>query len=616
MSHSGHSGHADRPAASPGRLPRSQALLLAALLLSGCAASPLGPQAARADASAPALDLPARWSLEATAPASSPGANGVLGTNGAPGAGNATATARTATAAPGTPATWWAAFDDPLLLRLIDEATQAAASVDSARATLQAARAALALAEADGRPTLSLGGSAQRARSGTSGVTGNSFHVGVDAAWEPDLFGATASTVQAAQADVHTRIAELADARVSVAAEVALDYVALRLAQQRLEIAEANLASQRETLQLTDWRVRAGLASAVDLAQARTSVAQLEAQRPALALSAASYRHALALLTGRAPAALDALLAAPAAAAAEASAATATAPPAAAPRTATTPPDSTPRTRLPQPPATLALAFPADTLRQRADLRAAESALRAAAARIDAADAARLPSLSLSGALGLTALSLGGLDGGALAASLGAALSLPLIDGGAARARIAQQQAVLEQARAAWRSTALTALKDVEDALQALARDRERVTALAEAERAARDAAQLARWRHEGGLIDFQTVLDTQRTRLSAEDSLASARADVVSDHIRLFKALGGGWQPEAPTAALATPAGPTAQAAAAASPVHTAAARATTDTPTVSASRTPSDLPAAALTAGATPLPAVAAPAAGTVTR
>jgi outer membrane protein TolC len=581
-------------------------------LLSGCAASPLGPPAARADASAPALDLPARWSLEATAPASSPGANGVLGPNGAPGAGNATATARTATAAPGTPATWWAAFDDPLLLRLIDEATQAAASVDSARATLQAARAALALAEADGRPTLSLGGSAQRARSGTSGVTGNSFHVGVDAAWEPDLFGATASTVQAAQADVHTRIAELADARVSVAAEVALDYVALRLAQQRLEIAEANLASQRETLQLTDWRVRAGLASAVDLAQARTSVAQLEAQRPALALSAASYRHALALLTGRAPAALDALLAAPGTPAAATT--PGTAPQGAAPQgtgtaaeataaapsastrpatttpatTATTPPDSAPRTRLPQPPATLALAFPADTLRQRADLRAAESALRAAAARIDAADAARLPSLSLSGALGLTALSLGGLDGGALAASLGAALSLPLIDGGAARARIAQQQAVLEQARAAWRSTALTALKDVEDALQALARDRERVTALAEAERAARDAAQLARWRHEGGLIDFQTVLDTQRTRLSAEDSLASARADVVSDHIRLFKALGGGWQPEAPAAAANT-------------------------APT---SLTPTDLPAAALTAGATPLPAAAAPAAGTVTR
>ncbi|MEN9892202.1 MAG: putative efflux pump outer membrane protein TtgC precursor, partial [Pseudomonadota bacterium] len=127
---------------------------------------------------------------------------------------------------------------------------------------------------------------------------------------------------------------------------------------------------------------------------------------------------------------------------------------------------------------------------------------------------------------------------------------------------------------------------------------------------------QLARWRHEGGLIDFQTVLDTQRTRLSAEDSLASARADVVSNHIRLFKALGGGWQPEAPTAALATPAGPTAQATAEATRAHTAAARTTTDTPTVSASRTPSDLPAAALTAGATPLPAVAAPAAGTVTR
>jgi outer membrane protein TolC len=199
---------------------------------------------------------------------------------------------------------------------------------------------------------------------------------------------------------------------------------------------------------------------------------------------------------------------------------------------------------LPQPAETLALTLPADTLRQRPDVQAAEAAVQAAAARIDQAQAARLPSFALSGSLGLSALSLGG-STTALAALLGS-VSAPLWDGGAGAATVNVRQAQLTQAQEAWRASVLTALQDSEDALVALRQDRERVTYLKSASTAANSAALLARQRYASGLIDFQTVLQTQRTALSTQDSLASAQASVSADHVRLYKALGGGWTPTA----------------------------------------------------------------------
>jgi len=409
---------------------------------------------------------------------------------------------------------WWARFDDATLLRLVDDALAANTSVTGAQAALRQARALRDVAAAGLGPSVGSSASAGRSRSGNESAN-NAFKVGLDAAWEPDFFGANRAGVDASEASARASAASLGDVQVSVAAEVALGYIGLRSAQARLAIADANLAVQLETLQITQWRVQAGLASSLDSEQARSAAEQTRAQLPALQTSIEQSRHALAVLTGRPPAALAGDLAASA--------------------------------PLPAARPELALSLPADTLRQRPDVRAAEFQVSAAAARVSQADAARLPSFKLSGTLGLNALTLGSLTGGAaLASSLLAGVSLPVFDGGALRAQVRAEEAALAQAQASYRGTVLTALQEVEDALVALRGDRERQARLQQAADAAGNAALLARQRYGSGLVDFQTVLDTQRTQLGTQDSVASASADIAADHVRLYKALGGGWSPDA----------------------------------------------------------------------
>jgi outer membrane protein TolC len=194
----------------------------------------------------------------------------------------------------------------------------------------------------------------------------------------------------------------------------------------------------------------------------------------------------------------------------------------------------------------LALSIPAETLRQRPDVRAAEHQVTAAQARLSQADATRLPNFALSGSLGLNAATIGSLTGsGAVVSTLLAGVSLPVFDGGALRAQVRVQQAALDQAHLAYEATVLAALTDVEDALVALRGDRERLLSLQQASEAASNAALMARQRYGSGLVDFQTVLDTQRSQLTTQDSVAIASADVSSDHVRLYKVLGGGWRPD-----------------------------------------------------------------------
>jgi outer membrane protein TolC len=177
-------------------------------------------------------------------------------------------------------------------------------------------------------------------------------------------------------------------------------------------------------------------------------------------------------------------------------------------------------------------------------VRAAEHRISAALARVDAADAARYPSFNLGGSLSLNALTLAGLSNGAtLAGSLLGSVSVPLFDGGAAKNQLLAQEAALEQSRAAYQATVLTALKEVEDALVAQKNDLERLNLQQLAARSAANADLLAQNRYASGLVDFQTVLQTQRTLLSTQDSVASLQAEISADHVRLVKALGGGWQ-------------------------------------------------------------------------
>ena len=408
---------------------------------------------------------------------------------------------------------WWQRFEDPLLPALVAQAMQANSSVTGALAALRQARALRDAAGAALQPGVTGSAAAQQGFSDTRS-TGRSFRAGLDASWELDLFGVRRNALRSADATALAREADLGDVQVSVAAEVGLSYIALRAAQVRLAIADDNLASQLRTLQLTEWRVQAGLLSALDAEQARAAAAQTQARGPALHTAVTQAGHALAVLTGRPPATwVDPLTSAG---------------------------------DIPRPPADLALSLPADTLRQRPDVRAAEHQVQAALGRVAQADAARYPSFTLGGSLGLQALTLGGLGSSALVTTLLAGVSGPLWDGGAARAQVRAQQAVADQARSVYRGIVLAALQDVEDVLVALRGDLERVQHLQRAAAAATQAATLAGQRYEAGLVDVQVVLETQRNRLATQDSLATASADVSADHVRLFKALGGGWRPSA----------------------------------------------------------------------
>jgi outer membrane protein TolC len=193
--------------------------------------------------------------------------------------------------------------------------------------------------------------------------------------------------------------------------------------------------------------------------------------------------------------------------------------------------------------AQIANVIPADSLRQRADVRAAEERINAALYAVDAAQAARKPSFKLGGSVGLTALTLAGLsNGAAIATQILGSVSLPVLDGGASQAQVRAQQAVLSQTQATYQNTVLSALKEVEDALITLRNDRARIGYLQQAASAADSAALLAQNRYGSGLIDFQTVLQTQRTLLAAQDSVAGLQAELSSDHVRLIKTMGGGW--------------------------------------------------------------------------
>ena len=496
------------------------ATMAAVLALGGCAGVPqrmsrsadglLPDTASRAGALAAAhagVVLPTAWSATAGPDA------------------DADADAKTVQARAGTSlALWWSRFDDPQLGALVNQALLANTSVKSAQATLRRARALRDVAAAGLLPTVGSSASVQRSQTGvgqqSSGA--NHFAAGLDASWELDVFGAKRGALNASEATALASAASLGDVQVSIAAEMGLGYIALRSAQARLAVAQANLASQQETLQITDWRLQAGLVDSLAAEQARAATEQTSALIPPLLTTIEQTRHALAVLLGQPPAALASVLA-----------------------------DAGP---VPQAPTDLALSLPADTLRQRPDVRAAELQVMAECSRLAVADAARLPSFKLSGSLGLSALSLGALSHGAsVVGALLAGVAMPVFDGGAASAQVRAQQATLDQAGMAWQRAVLTALQEVEDALVVLRGDRERLLRLTSAADAAGQAALLARQRYSSGLVDFQTVLETQRTQLSTQDSVASAGADVSADHVRLYKALGGGWRADLAVGSLPT---------------------------------------------------------------
>ena len=455
---------------------------LLAVALGGCAA--VGP-----DYSEPQLAVPAGWSAG-------------TGTD----AMDAALLAR-----------WWHGFGDPVLDRLVADALAANLDLAQARARLREARARRGVAGAALAPSVDASLSGSRSRSSGqsgSGSTRELYSAGFDASWELDVFGGLRRSVEAAQADLEASVESLSDTRVSLAAEVALNYIDLRTAEQRLAIAEESIAYRGENHQIIRWRQQAGLVSELDLAQATTDLESTRAVLPPLRTAVIEAKNRLAVLLGRNPGELESLVHAD--------------------------------RPIPLAAGEIVAAIPADTLRQRPDVRVAERRLAAQTARLGEAEAARYPSFRLSGSLGLEALELDALaDRGANTHSLFGGITAPVFNAGRIAANIEIQDALVEQARLAYRAAVLAALEEVENALTAVANTDARRAKLAEAAAAARTTLAIAEYRYASGLADFLSVLDAQRTQLSLDEQLAGSTGELARAQIRLYKALGGGWSTE-----------------------------------------------------------------------
>ncbi len=411
-------------------------------------------------------------------------------------------------------AAWWTTLNDPELSRLIEHAVVRNRDLKKAEARVREARARRGLSRAGLYPTLDASGSVIRSRGSaeTGGATTSDlFSAGLDASWEIDLFGGVRRSVEASEADLQAAGEDLHDTLVSLLAEVALNYVDLRTGQARLAVTEASLKSQEETHRLALWRFQAGLGDDLAVQQARYNLENTRAQIPTLHTTISEAKNRLAVLLGEAPGAVHAELSKP--------------------------------KPVPSLPPEVAIGVPADLLRQRPDVRKAERQLAAQTARIGVATAELYPKLKLSGAIGLQALTFGGLFNAANATSSGSSgLTWRVFDAGAIRKNIEIQSALQEQSLIAYESAVLVALEEAENAIAAYAQEQRRRQSLGEAARSAEAAAELAQIKYRTGLTDFGTVLEAERSLLSFRDQLAQSDGAIVTNLVKLYKALGGGW--------------------------------------------------------------------------
>jgi outer membrane protein, multidrug efflux system len=414
---------------------------------------------------------------------------------------------------------YWSGFADPLLNDLVQNALLHNQDLAAAAANLRAARAARRLAGFDQYPTVNIAAGYSKNLYAQEQLPGAPFQerefdisqAGFDGLWELDLFGRVRRNVEAARGDLGASAATLQDARVSVIAEVTRDYFVLRGLQDQLALTKRNADNQMSTLTLTRNRLEAGRGNELDTSRAEAQWQTTLASIPSLEATTATTIYRLSVLTGRQPAALNELL--------------------------------TPIAATPALPALNTIGTPEQLLRRRPDVRVAERRLAAATARVGVAMGDLFPRVTMNGQIGYAAPSFG--DFGQSEArffSFGPSISWAAFDLGRVQARIGESKALTDAALAAYQSAVLNALEDTEGALITYGRAQTRRQALQIAAAASDKAADLARKRFEGGLIDFLEVLDAERTSLSAELLLSQSRTDSATSLIAVYKALGAGW--------------------------------------------------------------------------
>jgi NodT family efflux transporter outer membrane factor (OMF) lipoprotein len=343
----------------------------------------------------------------------------------------------------------------------------------------------------------------------TGGGGSNSYTLGLSASYQVGIFGELRRTVESSRAQYAAAGYDYASVLLSVESEVARNYVTARGLQAQIANARASLALQDDNLDIAGFRVQAGLVSSLDSEQARSQRAQTAATIPSLEQQYNAAVSRLGVLTGQAPGAVKPLLEAVRA--------------------------------IPAGPAAIGIGIPADTLRQRPDVRAAERNLAAATAQIGVAKARLYPALAITGNINTNATSIGGI-GDAITGGLFAGLTQAIFNGGRLRSQVRSAEAATDVALAAYKGTVLLALEDVENAIVALNTAEARAREFAIALDAANNSAILSRSQYRSGLTDFTTLNQQEAALLSAQNGLTQARADAASARVALFVALGGGW--------------------------------------------------------------------------
>ena len=468
------------------------ASVLTAAVLAACA--PLGPNYQRpeplpaATTGGTARELPSQYK-ETTALA------------------NALLKPASTTPAPATD--WWKPFADPKLDALMVQVAQANQNVAQAEAKYRQASATTQQAQAARYPTIGTNTSATRSSQASNGVrtTSQSLSAGLSASWEPDLWGRVRRSVDSGDASAAASAADLAATTLSLQAQLATNYGALRALDVQRGLLEDSVAAYQRSLQLTKNRYEAGVVAKSDVAQAQSQLLSSQAQLIDTGAQRATLEHAIAVLTGR-------------------------------------PPSELTITRVDVYPLTLpavAASMPSELLQRRPDIAAAERRMAAANAQIGIAIAAYYPTISLSGSLGQRGTTLADLFSLPNRFwSVGPALALSLFDGGARDASKAQAHAAYDQTVAAYRQTILTAIQEVEDNLSTLRVLAEELVVQQQAVQAAQEALTIALNQYKAGTVSFLNVATAQAAEYSARRTELGLRSEQFSASVALIKALGG----------------------------------------------------------------------------
>ncbi len=423
---------------------------------------------------------------------------------------------------------WWKVFNDPTLDLLVEKALDQNLSLQVAGLRIIQARAQLGIVRGMLYPqSQTAGGSATRQRISENSPNFSpgaeksfaNYQAGFDAAWEVDFWGRYRRGLEAADANLASSVAAYQQGMVSLTAEVASTYIAIRTFEERIRLAENNVTLQKKSLNIAQVRFQNGATTELDVQQAKSNLANTQALIPTLVRDLRQARHSLAILLGMVPGEVDQLLGPPG--------------------------------NIPVAPIETAIGIPAELLRRRPDVRQAELAAAMESARIGIKEADLYPSFSLFGSIGLQTSDTGNSDlsditsSDSITYSIGPGFTWNIFNYGRLKNSVRAQDAAFQQQLINYQNTVLKAYQETEDAIVGFLESQKEARYRAESAKAAQRSTRLASVQYREGAVDFQRVVDSERTLVNQQDLETTARGSIALHLVATYKALGGGWETE-----------------------------------------------------------------------